>query len=369
MARNKLLKFLLLYPVSMLYGAGVALRNFMFDKGFIFKQHTFDIPIVVIGNLTMGGAGKTPHTEYVIDKLRHDFRIGVLSRGYKRRTHGFVLAGRNSRPDDVGDEPYQMYRKFGKDGVMVAVCENRVKGIEMMRDIDPGINLIVLDDAFQHRYVKPTVSVVLTEHNRPVFQDSLLPFGKLREPAKALDRADIVVVTKCPEDMKPVDFRILTEHFNLFPYQRLLFSNYTYLPLMPLFPEHASERRTPDLESLRPTDSILVVVGVANPRPFLKYIRRFKAKVKVMAYADHHNFTHSDMTAIYQKFKSLKNQSKIMITTEKDAVRMANNPYFPPQMRSCSYYIPINVEFVGPQDASLGAIIKQLVRNQTSITN
>lgn len=367
MARNSLLRFLILYPISRIYGFFVGLRNFMFDKGFMLKQHTFDIPIVVIGNLTMGGAGKTPHTEYVIDHLRHEFRIGVLSRGYKRRTHGFVLAGRNSRPDDIGDEPYQMYRKFGKDGVMVAVCENRVKGIEMMRDIDPGINLIVLDDAFQHRYVKPTVSVVLTEHNHPVYRDALLPFGSLREPAKALNRADIVIVTKCPPDMKPVDYRIFSNDFNLFPYQKLLFSNYGYLPLMPLFPEQVGEKNVPQLEALGPTDSILVVVGVANPRPFLKYIRKFKAKVKIMTYADHHNFTHSDMTQIYQKFKSLKNTSKIMLTTEKDAVRMSNNPYFPPQMRACSYYVPINVEFVGPQDHTLESVIKQLVRTHTAI--
>lgn len=366
MAKRTLLKFLLLYPISVVYGWGVALRNFLFDKGFL-KQREFDVPLVVVGNLTMGGAGKTPHTEYIIDRLRHDFRLGMLSRGYKRRTRGFVMAGHNSRPDDIGDEPYQMYRKFGNDGVMIAVCENRAKGIETMCEIDPRLNLVVLDDAFQHRHVKPTVSIVLTEQQRPAYKDALLPYGRLREPMRALDRADIVIVTKCSDSMKPVDYRIIKENLNLYPYQKLLFSRYSYLPLKPLFPEQTGDMPLPQLDRMDANDSILVVAGVANPRPFLKYIRGFGAKVRVMSYDDHHNFTNSDMQAIYHKFKSMKNKSKIMLTTEKDAVRMANNPYFPPQLRPYAYYIPIKVDFVGQNDISLETIIKQLIRTQSTI--
>lgn len=366
MAKRKLLKFILLYPLSVIYGWGVAIRNFMFDRGML-KQREFDIPLVVVGNLTMGGAGKTPHAEYIIDHLRHDYRIGLLSRGYKRRTHGFVMAGRNSRPDDIGDEPYQMYRKFGNDGVMVAVCENRAKGIEMMREIDPRLQLIVLDDAFQHRYVKPTVSIVLTEFSHPVYEDALLPYGRLREPVKALDRADIVIVTKCPDDVKPVQFRIVNKHLDLFPYQKLLFSRYVYLPPRPLFPEQTVDCNTPVLSQLGPSDSILVVIGVANPMPFLKHVRGFRAKVKIMTFDDHHNFTHADMDAIYQKFRTLKNASKFMLTTEKDAVRMANNPYFPPQMRPHSFYLPITVDFDNSGNPPLESIIKQLIRTQGSL--
>lgn len=364
MARRKLLKFFLLYPISIIYGWGVALRNFLFDRGIIFKQHEFDIPLVVVGNLTMGGAGKTPHAEYIIEHLRRDYRVGMLSRGYRRRTHGFVLAGRNSRPDDIGDEPYQMYRKFGNEGVMVAVCENRVKGIEMMREIDPSLQLIVLDDAFQHRYVKPTVSIVLTEYNHPAYMDSLLPYGHLREPIKALNRADVVIVTKCPTDVKPIQYSIVSKHLDLFPYQKLLFSRYLYLPLRPLFPEQTADKTPPELSQLGPTDSILVVTGVANPRPFLRHLRTYKAKLRIITFDDHHNFTHADMEMIYQKFRTLKNTSKFMLTTEKDAVRMANNPYFPPQMRNCSYYLPITVSFENNTDQPLENIIRQLIRNQ-----
>ena len=192
MARNKLLSALLLYPISRLYGLGVAVRNKMFEHG-ILKQQEFSVPVVVVGNIAMGGTGKTPHVEYIVEELMDKYNIGVLSRGYKRATKGFVLATPQSRPEDIGDESYQIYRKFGPD-VTVAVCEKRVEGINRMLEINPSINLIILDDAFQHRYVKPAVSVVLTEYSRPVFKDNLLPYGNLREQRSALNRADIVAV-------------------------------------------------------------------------------------------------------------------------------------------------------------------------------
>lgn len=177
MPRNRLLSALLLYPVSRLYGLGVAVRNKLFEQG-ILKQQEFSVPVVVVGNIAMGGTGKTPHVEYIVEALMEKYNIGVLSRGYKRSTKGFVLASPQSRPEDIGDESYQIYRKFGPE-ITVAVCEKRVDGINRMLEINPKINLILLDDAFQHRYVKPSVSIVLTEHNRPVFKDSLLPYGLL----------------------------------------------------------------------------------------------------------------------------------------------------------------------------------------------
>ena len=368
MARRKgLIPFLFLYPLSLLYGLGVAVRNMMFDKG-ILKQHKFNIPVIVVGNLTVGGAGKTPHAEHIIGMLKSDYRIGLLSRGYKRNTKGFVLAGDNSRPQDIGDEPYQMYRKFRHDGVMVAVCESRVRGIETMLELNPSLNLIVLDDAFQHRYVKPSISVLLTEHSRPVYNDALLPYGRLREPARAIDRADVVVMTKCPDDMKPVDFRIFKETFNLFPFQKLLFTRYKYLPPKALFPENVSEETNLKLDILTREDTLLAVTGVANPRPFIRYLRKhYCAKVKILRFDDHHNFTNSDMQSILRKFKTMEGRHKFVVTTEKDAVRLANNPYFPPQLRGFSYYIPIAVEQIPSGDPPLESILRQLLRNQGSI--
>lgn len=365
MAKKGWLSKCVLYPLSLLYGAGVGVRNFLFDKGF-YKQEEFKIPIVVVGNLTVGGAGKTPHTEYIINTLCGRYKIGMLSRGYRRKTRGFVLANPNSRPEDIGDEPYQIYRKFGSKGVMVAVCEKRVEGIKRMLDLNPGLSMIVLDDAFQHRYVKPTVAILLTEHNRPVYKDRLLPLGRLREQQRGMNRADIVVVTKCPANMKPMDYRLIRENLDLFPYQKLLFSRYNYQPLVPLFPELHGTGPLLTMEQLKPTNTILAVAGVANPKPFIRYLRRFQARVKLLIFDDHHNFKKADMEMMKRKFDSFKSRDKLLVTTEKDAVRLATNPYFPPSMRRAAYYVPISVEFETEVGGRLDRAIEACLREKAS---
>lgn len=341
MAKNALISNLLLLPMSKLYGAGVWVRNLMF-KWHILKQRTFPVPVVVVGNLAAGGTGKTPHVEYIIDLLKFKYHIGMISRGYKRHTKGFVLATRRSTPLDIGDEPYQIYQKFGRD-ISVAVCEDRCTGIEELLRIDPKINLIVLDDAFQHRYVKPTVSILLTDFNHPMFEDKLLPLGRLREPMSAIYRADMVVVTKCPERLKAIEYRIFKNHLKLFPYQGLFFSSIEYAPLQPLFPDEALQ--APYLSWLGRDDAILAVSGIANPRPFVRYLRRHNAPVKVKQYPDHHNFTRRDLEHLLRRFNEMEGERKLLITTEKDAVRLINNPYFPQELKECSYYLPVNVRF------------------------
>lgn len=359
MARNKLLSMLLLYPISKIYGVVMAVRNKMFDYG-ILKQQEFDIPIVVVGNIAMGGTGKTPHVEYIVESLLGKYNIGVLSRGYRRATKGFVLASPQSRPEDIGDESYQIYRKFGPD-ITVAVCEKRADGIRQMREINPALNMIILDDAFQHRYVKPSVSVILTEYNRPVFNDKILPYGRLRESARALNRADMVVVTKCPIDMKPMHYRLFEENLKLFPFQKLYFSRYNYGHLVPIFPDEATD--IPALDSLRPDNSVLVITGVANPKPFVRFLRRNKAKVKLKRFTDHHNFTASDMEEIARLFDELPSANKFIVTTEKDAVRILNNPYFPHRLKKSIFYIPIKVEFIDRGEAEFTAGIEKTIRD------
>ena len=225
MAQNKVLSALLLWPLSRIYGAVISVRNLLFEIG-ILKQTSFDVPVIVVGNIAVGGTGKTPHTEYIINLLHSHYNIGVLSRGYKRKTKGYFLATDNVTPSQIGDEPYQMYRKFGQY-VTIAVCENRCQGIRNMLASNPNINLIILDDAFQHRYVKPKFSIVLTEFSRPIYNDHLMPLGRLREPIHSLNRADIVIVTKCPEGMKPIEYREFKNNLNLYPYQNLYFSTYS----------------------------------------------------------------------------------------------------------------------------------------------
>ena len=327
--------------MSKLYGLGVGMRNLMF-KWHILKQREFPVPVVVVGNIGVGGTGKTPHTEYVIDLLRYKYRIGMLSRGYKRKTKGFVLATRRSSPLDIGDEPYQLYQKFGSD-ITVAVCEDRCAGIEEMLRLDPKINLIVLDDAFQHRYVKPTVSIVLTEFNNPVFYDRLLPLGRLREPQSSIYRADMVVVTKCPEQLQPLEYRIFKNSLKLFPFQKLFFSRFDYPALRPLFPDYVPT--TLHLSWLSSADTIYVLSGIANPKPLVRYLKGFKAKVKVKVYPDHHNFSRRDLENITRRFNELEGERKFIVTTEKDAVRLVNNPYFPHELKNSIFFQPIEVKF------------------------
>ena len=341
MQKNGFINSCILLPLSKLYGFGVGFRNLMF-KWHILSQRQFDVPVVVIGNISAGGTGKTPHTEYVLDLLRYKYHIGMLSRGYKHSTKGFVLATDRSSPLDIGDEPYQIYQKYGRD-VTVAVCEDRCAGIDEMLRLDPKINLVVLDDAFQHRYVKPTLSIVLTEFNNPVFYDKLLPLGRLREPAKAIYRADMVVVTKCPEQLKAIEYRIFKNNLKLFPYQKLFFSRFCYPALKPLFP--ANEKDSTRLDWLTADDSILVISGIANPKPLVRYLKGFAAKVKVKVFPDHHNFSRKDLDAIVKRFEELPGKHRLIVTTEKDAVRMINNPYFPHDLKPYIYYQPVEVKF------------------------
>lgn len=328
-------------PLSKLYGFGVAVRNLMF-KWHILKQREFPVPVIVVGNIGVGGTGKTPHTEYIISLLRYKYRIAMLSRGYKRHTKGFVLATRRSSPSDIGDEPYQIYQKFGTD-ITVAVCEDRCAGIDELLRLEPDINLIVLDDAFQHRYVKPTLSIVLTEFNNPIFYDKLLPLGRLREPIKAIYRADMVVVTKCPEQLNPLEYRLFKNNLKLFPYQKLFFSRYSYSPLVPLFPDNEPE--SVFLGWLTKNDSILLLSGISNPGPLVRYVKSFNAQVRVKRYPDHYNFARKDLESILEIFKNLGGDKKYIITTEKDAVRLVNNPYFPQELKAHIYYQPIEVKF------------------------
>lgn len=338
---RKLLPKYLLIALSKLYGIGVSLRNRLFEWG-ILKQQEFDIPIIVVGNLAVGGTGKTPHTEFIISELKNRYNIGVISRGYKRNTKGFILASCHSTPNDIGDEPYQIYNKF--DGqIPVAVCENRCHGINELLRLEKHLNLIILDDAFQHRYVKPSVAILLTEFNRPLFYDNLLPYGNLREHIDAINRADMVVVTKCPETIKPMESRIFINKLKTFPYQHISFSRYIYGQLVPLFPNKCNT--IPYLDWLDNNDTILAVSGIGNPRPFVKQLKKYNFKVKITTFPDHHNFTRKDISIILKRFNSLDANNKYIVTTEKDAVRLANNPYFPHELMPYIYYLPIAVEF------------------------
>ena len=357
----------ILTPFSWGYGAGVWMRNTAFDMG-VLQEQEFEVPVVSVGNITVGGTGKTPHVEYIIEALYRHYRIGVLSRGYKRKTKGFILASENMTPRDIGDEPYQIYHKFG-DLITLAVCEKRRKGIRELLRINPDINLILLDDGFQHRYVKPKVNIVLIDYNRLPFDDKLLPLGTLREPAGNMTRrCDMIVVTKCPTDLNAMDIRIVKKrlsNLNLLNYQKVFFSNIQYADPVSVFPVQSPQLTS--LQWLHDDDAVLCLTGIATPKPLVRYLRQFRASVKVMHFDDHHFFTRRDFTDIFRVYKELEGKRKFIITTEKDAVRIMNNPYYPPTKRNCIYYIPMRVAFLKPAEGL--SFIDELVdkiENQTA---
>ena len=330
----------LLKPLSWLYGGITGLRNWMFDHD-ILPQEEFDVPVVSVGNMTVGGTGKTPHVEYILSMLSVEYNIAVLSRGYKRKTKGFILANVHSTPDSIGDEPLQIYRKYGMN-VKVAVCESRRKGIKELLRQFPELQLIVLDDGFQHRYVKPKVSILLMDFARPIYDDHLLPLGRLRESAHQVGRADMVIVTKCPEELPPLEYRLVTKKLDLMSFQQLYFSRFSYGQLTPVFPD--DEPYNVSLSGLSEKDGVFLVTGIANPRTFVRYFKNYRFKVKVAHFSDHRDFSRDDIQLIKDRFRTLTGERKIIVTTEKDAVRLMYNPYFPSELKKLIYYLPVTVK-------------------------
>lgn len=344
MSNEKVKKVLtcILTPLSWLYGMVTSARNWMFDNH-ILKEEEFPVPVISVGNITVGGTGKTPHTEYIVRMLSSEYSIAVLSRGYKRKTRGFLMANSNSTPESIGDEPLQIYHKFGSR-IRVAVCENRRQGIRKLIEECPDLQLIVLDDAFQHRYVKPKVSVLLMDYSRPFYDDSLLPLGRLRESPRQVDRADMVIVTKCPENLTPLNYRLVQKNLELMPYQKLYFSRFTAGELQPVFIDERGF--IPSLSEFTADDSVLLMSGIANPRSFVRTFKNYPFKKKIWHFPDHHNFNRNDLEQLAAKFDALPGRRKIIITTEKDAVRLAYNPYFPQKLKRNIYYLPIAVQMI-----------------------
>lgn len=335
-----------LYPVSWLYGAVIRIRNKSFDWGFL-QSKSFDAPIICIGNLAIGGTGKTPHTEYLIKLLHKKYHIAVLSRGYKRKTKGYIKATAESTAHTIGDEPYQMYAKY--PSIVMAVDEDRCHGIEKLLALkEPTVDVILLDDAFQHRYVKPGLNILLTDYNRLFCDDTLLPAGRLREPVDGKNRAQIVIVTKCPENIKPIDYNIITKRIALYPYQQLYFSSFRYGDLEPAFPDAQGIRGGNGfipLSALSNTEVVLVT-GIAFPTDIKEKLDKHSAKVEMISFDDHHQFTHRDLHFIKKQFQKLNSKERLIVTTEKDISRLIMNQTLDEGLKPFIYIIPIEVEIL-----------------------
>jgi tetraacyldisaccharide 4'-kinase len=349
---------LILKILSGFYYLITSVRNFLYDNKVI-KSHEFLAPVISVGNITVGGTGKTPHTEYIVNLLKDKFDVTVLSRGYKRKTSGYLDATKDSTVAEIGDEPKQMVKKFsGK--AFVAVCEDRVKGINKILKKKLDNQIIVLDDAYQHRKVTPLVNVLLVDYNRPVYEDHLLPFGRLRESSKGTSRAHIIIVTKCPEEIKPIEKNIIAKNMNRLPFQSVYFTNFKYSAPQKVFQEAAdSPEITKDTE-------ILLLTGIADTKVLEEYVKKnLSEKVTQLKFSDHHNFTKKDIQNIADTFLSLSS-NKILLTTEKDAVRL-EEVAFDLEVRTKMYYLPIEVNFIFEEDAQKfnQQILKYVTENKT----
>ena len=352
-----------LQPLSWLYGLGIGFRNMLFDMN-ILKSRPFSVPVISVGNITVGGTGKTPHVEYLVRLLKDLLRVAVLSRGYKRKSSGFVIADNKSTVRDIGDEPYQMKMKF--PDITVAVDKKRVRGIERLTSGENGglADVILLDDAFQHRYVKPGINIMLVDYHRLIIYDQLLPAGRLREPVKSKDRADIVIITKCPRDLKPMEFRVITKAMNLYPYQQLFFSTHEFEPLRPAFPRIQKNKETQELSDRLAGKNVLLLTGIASPEQMLNDLKPLAQQVTPLAFSDHHDFSPKDIECINDTFKDLP-APKIIITTEKDETRLLQAEGLSDEVKKSLFVLPVRIKFMLNQEETFNQSIIGYVRKNS----
>jgi tetraacyldisaccharide 4'-kinase len=329
---------LLLLPLSLIYGFVMAFRNFLFDIN-ILRSKEFHIPVISVGNITVGGTGKTPHIEYLIELLSKDYKIAVLSRGYKRKTRKFIIATENTPVGFIGDEPWQMKEKYPE--VTVAVDSNRVRGINNLLKEIPDIDVILLDDAFQHRYVSPGISILLVDYYRPITKDHMMPLGWLRESASQRKRADLIIYSKSPAQITPIDKRIMVSNLKITANQHAYFTTVTYQEPAPLVSE-SSEITFQDIKNEE--YSILLVAGIANPNSLISELGKYSKNIKPLLFQDHHYFSKDDLKKIQDAYEALPGENKIIITTEKDAARLKE---FASILVGANhwYYVPIKIEF------------------------
>lgn len=308
----KTLRFIL-FPFSLLYALVVAIRNVFFDIGF-FNQTSFDIPVIAVGNLSVGGTGKTPQIEYYIRLLQNDYNVAVLSRGYKRLSKGFVLANDETKVEEIGDEPYQFFKKFPK--ITVAVDADRRNGIEKLMRLEPAINLILLDDAFQHRKVKASFYTLLTSYDNRYTKDFVLPTGTLRELRSGAKRANNIIVTKCPVSITDIEKNKIISEINPKNYQKVFFSSIVYDAAI------TSSSKDISLDLLKEY-SVVLVTGIANPKPMLQLLENEGVNYNHIEFPDHHNFKSKDIEKIKDSFERINNLNKLVLTTEKDYTRLS----------------------------------------------
>lgn len=334
----------ILKPLSWLYSGVTGIRNLLFDRGYV-KTASFDIPVISVGNITVGGTGKTPHTEYLVSLLKEKTRTAVLSRGYGRSTSGYLLAGNESDCRTIGDEPYQIHNRF--PDISVAVCEDRAKGVKRLLS-ETDTQAVILDDAFQHRRISPSLSILLTDWNRLLLNDCAMPAGRLRESAAGRRRADIIIVTKCPDTMTSDEMESLSSRLAVRPEQRVFFSTFNY----------GQPYSLTDGSPLESDAPVLAVTGIAQPQPLVWKLESDGRKVKLLAFADHHAYSSRDIGKIQSELDLLGPDAVIM-TTQKDAARLCAME-LPGQLAPRIFVMPVSVRFLKDRQEFDNLIINHL---------
>ncbi len=342
----------LLLPFACMYGFAVRIRHWMFNVN-ILKSKSFPMPIIGVGNLSLGGTGKTPMVEYLVRMLFENTKLAVLSRGYGRNTKGYVVADQYSGHKEIGDEPMQYHNKF-KNNLKVAVCENRRKGITNLIQ-DDNLDVILLDDSFQHRYVKPGMSILLTDFHSLYMEDYLIPAGTLRDVVSQANRADIIIVTKTYRVLSPITRRRIKSILKPKANQSLYFSYLQYGKLT-IFPGF----KKPTIS--KSINTIVLFCGIANSYPFQEYLRDMCIELLVIDFPDHHTYRQKDLKLIAKKYDNEFTQNKIIITTEKDAMRLIKSEYIRELVEYPLFYIPIEVKLHGEDEQKLSNQIEEYVK-------
>jgi tetraacyldisaccharide 4'-kinase len=341
---------ILLLPFSVIYWLVIKIRNWMYDKN-IFRSTSFGLPLICVGNLSAGGTGKSPMVEYLVKNLKDKFRVATLSRGYKRKTKGYALADENATALDIGDEPMQFHLKF--PDVPVAVGEERIEAIPQLLHDKPGTEVVILDDAFQHRSVKAGLNILLTDYNNLFTRDFFLPTGDLRDLKSGYKRAEVIVVTKCKPDLPVAEKNKIIKEINPLPGQQVFFTAIEYGELYNMI---SLEKRT-----ITAKTEVLLISGIANPRPLKKYLEEKQESYQMISYSDHHIFTIDDLKEIKKRFDSIIAKDKIILTTEKDAVRLVK---FASELNELPFYVlPIQPRFLFDGSASFNGIVSKFIKN------
>jgi tetraacyldisaccharide 4'-kinase len=341
---------LLLFPFALVYGLVLRLRNYLYDKQFI-RSTAFNLPIICVGNLSVGGTGKSPMVDYLASMLKTEYRLGTLSRGYKRRTKGYLIAGKDTTAVEIGDEPMQFHLRHPE--IAVAVGEERIVAVPQLLYDRPETQLVILDDAFQHRAITAGFNIILTDFNNLYTRDFYLPTGDLRDNISSSRRANVIIVTKCKPGLTEEESKAIIRELDPLPSQHVFFTAIRYGRLYHIINQSPRE--------LFPNSEVLLICGIANPAPLTAYIEEETSGYDALFFSDHHIFSIDDLNEIRERFATLQGPDKLIITTEKDAVRLVK---YREELRDLPFFVlPISVSFLFGRENEFRGLISNFISN------